>query len=99
MTTTRHIDERDEADKRRRQRDVILEFFRHRVEATPGAVHAALRDRLNGAEITSVRRAITNLTDEGFLVRTELVKRSSRGGSEHVWRLRDPDESQRGLFE
>ena len=39
--------------------------------------------------ITSVRRAMTNLTEEGWLVKTDLQKAGPWGKPEYVWRRKD----------
>jgi hypothetical protein len=39
--------------------------------------------------LTSVRRALTNLTDDGWLEKTQRKVKGEWGWDEHVWRLRD----------
>lgn len=50
--------------------------------------------------ITSVRRAMTNLTERGVLVKTGHTKRGEYGQPNHCWRLRHEGEreGQMGLF-
>lgn len=71
----------------RTQQDRILTFF----EEHPGALFTPFEVR-EGAEmhqtpITSVRRAMTNLTDDGELVKTELTRLGKFGANNYTWRL------------
>lgn len=67
-----------------RQEDVILRFFQaHPGELfTPSEINARV---LPGAEITSVRRAMTNLTTWKRLVMTAVKRRGPRGRPETCW--------------
>ena len=70
---------------------VVAPFAQH----TPSSV---LRWVFNGSvPITSVRRALTNLTDAGELVKTNLQTKGPYGRPEHYWRLVERS-SQRELF-
>jgi hypothetical protein len=70
------------------QQDIILWFF----EQHPGQrfMPEEIRERLFRREtpLTSVRRAITNLTDAGELEKTDFMKSSSFGKMVHTWELR-----------
>jgi hypothetical protein len=72
------------------QDDLVLAFFqRHRRKRgwTPSEVHSA------GAytcTLTSTRRAISNLTRDGLLRKTEDKRIGPFGRPEHVWRLYEP---------
>ena len=48
--------------------------------------------------ITSARRAMTNLTESGLLVKTDM-RRERYGKKNHVWRLARRRHEQRNLFE
>lgn len=50
---------------------------------------------LFGAPITSVRRALTNLTDAGLLVKSNHMKMGEHGKMVHTWRLPRPGEKQK----
>lgn len=92
---------RELAEFRRRaesQQDLILDYFRRR----PGMAYSPsqVRDALNltGAPITSIRRAITNLTSAGELEKTERQVRGPYGRPEYQWRLTRREPGQRELF-
>jgi hypothetical protein len=69
-----------------RQDDVVLAVFRERAgqELSPEDVHGLV---LQDAPLTSVRRAITNLTNNGWLVRTDGCKVGRYGRKVGLWRL------------
>jgi len=69
-----------------RQDDVVLAVFRERAgqELSPEDVHDLV---LQGAPLTSVRRAITNLTNNGLLVRADGWKVGRYGRKVGLWRL------------
>jgi hypothetical protein len=69
------------------QSEQILKFFRSnpRYHFTPFDV--AIRTGLR-APITSIRRAITDLTRSGYLVKTERMKIGQYGMPNHTWKLR-----------
>ena len=68
------------------QDERVLELFRARIQAsyTPSEVLSAAFDR---TPITSVRRSMSNLTDEGRLVKTDGKREGIYGRPEHVWVL------------
>ena len=61
-----------------------LDAFRRHGAMSPSECHA----KAFGPDVplTSVRRAITNLTRAGLLVRTAMKVRGPYGRAEHVWR-------------
>ena len=69
-----------------RQEDVIFAYFAAAKQATPSDVLAAgiLRPE---TPITSVRRAITQLTRAGKLCKTETKRDGMYGRPEHVWEV------------
>jgi hypothetical protein len=62
----------------------ILAYFELHIKGSPSQVFAAVAKP--GEPITSIRRAISNLTKDGKLVKTDEL-RKGQGASEHVWRL------------
>ena len=53
-----------------------------------------LKHALSEAPITSVRRSITNLTNEGKLVKTGIRTKGIYGRMEYCWRLSDPTQGE-----
>ena len=74
-------------DKAKTQVERILEFYeRHRgVPFSPSQVQTALN--MQGVPITSIRRAITNLTTIDKLVKTDIKTTGLYGRDEYCWRL------------
>lgn len=73
--------------KASKQTEIILRIFRQHPHTsfTPWDVYNHLGQQMM---ITSVRRAITTLTDAGHLQRTEERRRSGPAGeTNHTWRL------------
>ena len=81
----------------KRQEDKILRFFYE--NAGKGFTPFDVQKRMNlNAPITSVRRAITNLTRDEYLVKMEVKKSGPYGVANHYWKL-DPElETQLTLF-
>ena len=79
------------------QDERVLELFRARIQAsyTPSEVLSAAFDR---TPITSVRRSMSNLTDEGRLVKTDGKREGIYGRLEHVWVLARTGADQLNLF-
>ena len=48
--------------------------------------------------LTSVRRAITDLTDQGLLIKTKIKRIGHYGKREHAWQYLPPASTQGGLF-
>lgn len=71
------------------QEDRVLRYF----ESMPGVALApdqVLRIMPGGTPLTSVRRAITNLTLRGLLVKTDRMRNGSYGAPVHTWHLASP---------
>ena len=68
------------------QEDVVLSFcMKHRnMLVTPEIVHASV---LQNAPLTSVRRAMSNLTRAGKLKKTEAMVKGQYGARVHCWVL------------
>ena len=81
------------------QETVILRMFRDRPYAgwTPFEVHEFLMLFHNRDwPITSVRRAITNLTRDGDLVKTNIQRMGPYGKKNYVWRVNNVGPSNAG---
>jgi hypothetical protein len=68
------------------QEEKILEFFKMYPDNsyTPFEVH---RHVLRDCPVTSVRRALSNLTTEGKLVKTSVKVKEKYGKSNYKWKL------------
>ena len=69
----------------RGQELAVATWMRRVATATPSEVRKAVLPR---APITSVRRAMTNLTTRGVLEKLSLQRCGPEGRPEHAWRLR-----------
>lgn len=70
-----------------RQEDAVLEYFRKHPDLllTPEDIQ---RRVLSPAPLTSARRAITNLTKEGALLKTTAQRKGKYGKPVYCWRLK-----------
>jgi len=73
------------------QEEKILCFFKKYPDKafTPYAVQRYLRAKW---PITSIRRAMTNLTNEGKLEKLKVLRQEKYGKSNHIWTLADKDQ-------
>lgn len=62
----------------------VLAIMRKLGLATPSQVHSSMS---TSAPLTSIRRAISTLTDEGLLIKTEEKKMGPYKHPEHVWKV------------
>ncbi len=71
----------------RTQDERIYEYFHNNwhAEMSPSQVQNCLA--MTDVPLTSIRRAITSLTNEGKLVKTDRKVRGPYGRPEHCWRL------------
>ena len=68
-----------------KQENYILDFFKRKQEPmSPSMVHKACD---NSWPLTSVRRAITNLSTDGDLIKTNETVIGIYGKPEHLWKL------------
>jgi len=80
-------------EKTGKQTKLVLKVFYSEAKSglnagcTPSDIWSALTIRATGAPITSIRRAISTLTDQGKLVKTEEKRIGPHGRNEYVWRL------------
>lgn len=65
------------------QRDRILTFYKVYKQATPSRVHQMIFS--NKTPLTSVRRAICDLTRQGLLRKTKTKRQGIYGRDEHIW--------------
>jgi hypothetical protein len=78
-----------EARNARRQESLILDYFKRKRTLTPSQIY---RYRVavglnNNVPITSIRRSITVLTNEGLLIKTNQQKIGIYGKPEYVWQI------------
>jgi hypothetical protein len=75
--------------KAKTQEEKILEFFQSNInlEASPETVQILVFDN-NRTPLTSIRRAMTNLTERGKLFKTDKMEVSMYGKPAHLWRLK-----------
>ena len=69
-------------EKANAQERAVLAYFRKERMASPSEVH---QKALPGCPLTSVRRAITNLTDKGYLRKTRVTIHGIYRRPEHLW--------------
>ena len=75
----------DSSAKAAKQSDVILALFEMtKTPMSPSMVYKALDQEW---PITSIRRAMTNLTDDGKIVKTQKTAKGIYGKKEHLWAL------------
>ena len=75
--------------KASRQKDVILNVFKRGTKLSP---EDGLRYSQLNAPITSIRRAISDLTEEGLLIKTDTMKKGMYGKLVHTWRLKGKED-------
>jgi Fe2+ or Zn2+ uptake regulation protein len=87
---------RESKAKVRKQEEIVLQFFQYhrRGNFTPDEVHGVV---LQKAPLTSIRRAITNLTDQGKLIKTDEMRAGVYGKLTHTWELAPADKGQKQL--
>jgi len=75
--------------KANRQEDRVLELFKSTgIAMTPEDVEARYNALFDAAPLTSFRRAITNLTKQGLLVKCDQMAAGKYGKPVHFWRLK-----------
>jgi len=85
-------------DKARKQDDYILTVFEEGGDYTPSEMQRRLERLGIRWPLTSIRRAITNLTQDRRLVQTDHRREGLYGRDERVWRIRYAKPQQGGLF-
>lgn len=72
--------------KAKRQEDDILEIFKEFKKLSPSHCLMKYQQRTGkNPPLTSIRRAITNLTDDGKLAMTNEKMKGSYKRDEHIW--------------
>ena len=66
------------------QEEKILKIFTNKNELTPSEVWEYLMEY----PLTSIRRAMTNLTEKGKLIKTNTQKVGYYGKANYVWKLK-----------
>lgn len=76
-------------EKAKTQEELVLEYFRRYPEDwfSPFDIQHVYKHR--DYPITSIRRAITNLTKKGYLTKLNKFKPGAYNKMNHVWKLRD----------
>jgi len=72
------------------QEAVIMELFvsKGKNGLTPVETHNLFEKHVSECPLTSIRRALTNLTNKGLLVKTDAKRMGKYGMENYVWRLR-----------
>ncbi len=65
---------------------ILTIFNSHPDYLTPDMVHSLGFD--DSTPITSIRRAMSNLTDKGLLIKTERMVKGNYGKLTHCWRVK-----------
>lgn len=76
------------------QQEIILGLFQSYVKMTPSLVHKRMEEIGHSAPITSIRRAITNLTKAGMLIKTEQQVRGPWKHPEYIWKFHNQNHNQ-----
>ena len=75
--------------KAERQEDRVLEIFKATgIAMTPEDIERRYNDIFPPAPLTSFRRAITNLTKQGLLVKCEEMTEGKYGKPVHYWKIK-----------
>ena len=78
------------------QEEYIMDIFHDResIKMTPSEVCYIFCEEYKDVPLTSIRRAITSLTNRYQLVKTDKMKMGLYGKLEHCWRLAKPEDKQ-----
>ena len=71
-----------------KQEEIIISLYKRHGSLSPSDVLKLLDFKY---PITSVRRAITNLTTKHYLIKTEVQKKGLYGKAEYIWALPEQD--------
>ena len=71
------------------QEGFIIDIFLNRelINMTPSDVWHIYCEEIKNVPLTSIRRAITSLTDRKYLIKTDIMRQGIYGKPEHCWRL------------
>ena len=70
------------------QNEIIYQMFQRSITLTPSLCQRMCEQQGNRWPITSVRRAITNLTKDGLLEKTDEKRPGAYNRPEYVWRIK-----------
>ena len=78
------------------QEESIMDIFSDRqlMNMTPSDVWHIYCQEFKGVPLTSIRRAITSLTNRQELIKTDKMREGIYGKPEHCWRLAKADDKQ-----
>ena len=78
------------------QEESIMDIFFDRglMNMTPSDIWHIYCEEFKNVPLTSIRRAITSLTNRYQLVKTDKMKMGLYGKLEHCWRLAKPEDKQ-----
>lgn len=81
------------------QEECIMDIFfdRGSIKMTPSEVCYIFCEEYKDVPLTSIRRAMTNLTNRQQLVKTDIMREGEYGKPEHCWRLSKKDDKQMKL--
>ena len=82
------------------QEESIMDIFfdRELIKMTPSDVWHIYCEEFKNVPLTSIRRAITNLTNRQQLVKTDKMREGIYGKLEHCWRLTKAEDKQMELI-
>lgn len=90
-TTDISVAETIEKEKKAQsQEDKILGIYRQRIMLSPSQAHKIYCAAYTNTPLTSIRRAISNLTRDGLLIKTEIQIKGLFGDKEKVWKYLAP---------
>jgi hypothetical protein len=69
------------------QTEAVHHIMRHLKKATPSQVHSVALDAGMRCPLTSIRRSLTVLTEDNRLTKTDALRVSPLGASEHIWSI------------
>jgi Fe2+ or Zn2+ uptake regulation protein len=91
-TGTAGTKEREYEGKAAQQDEAVLGILKlyYPASLSPSEVHEIYCQTGRDCPVTSIRRALTNLTKEGFLIKTDVMKDGQYGRKEHTWKVYVP---------
>ena len=81
------------------QEEYIMDIFHDResIKMTPSEVCYIFCEEYKDVPLTSIRRAMTNLTNRQQLVKTDIMREGDYGKPEHCWKLSKESDKQMEL--
>jgi|TARA_R100001480_G_C4693864_1_gene176541 predicted ArsR family transcriptional regulator len=67
----------------------VMEYFNKHKEASPSQVWMSFVKDGGRVPMTSIRRSITNLTQDNYLIKSEKKKQGYYGRPEYIWSLNE----------